>query len=48
MQEWKMFARHHYPETEIISINPVVLKGLFKDIYTEEYQKFLDTGTPMN
>lgn len=32
----KMFARIHYPETEIISVNPVGLKGLFRDIYTEE------------
>ena len=34
----KMFARQYYPETEIISINPVGLRGLFKDVYTEEYQ----------
>lgn len=32
----KMFAEHHYPETEIISVNPVGLKGLFKDVYTEK------------
>ena len=32
----KVFAEKHYPLTEIISINPVGLKGLFKDIYTEE------------
>lgn len=32
MKEW---AQIHYPETEIISINPVGLKGMFKDIYTE-------------
>lgn len=34
---WKVmkeFASLYYPETEIISINPVGLKGLFKDIYT--------------
>ncbi len=31
----KEFAGKHYPETEIISINPVGLKGIFKDIYTE-------------
>jgi len=29
----KFFAEEHYPETEIISINPVGLKGLFKDEY---------------
>lgn len=31
----KMFAAQHYPETEIISVNPVGLKGLFRDIYTD-------------
>lgn len=30
----KDFANEHYPETEIISINPVGLKGLFKDEFT--------------
>lgn len=30
----KQFAQIHYPETEIISINPVGLKGIFKDLYT--------------
>lgn len=29
----KEFAKIHYPETEIVSINPVGLKGMFKDIY---------------
>lgn len=33
----KMFAEQYYPETEIISINPIGLKGLFKDIYTQKY-----------
>lgn len=37
----KMFARLYYPETEIISINPVGLRGLFKDVYTEEYKAAL-------
>ena len=32
----KMFARLFYPNTEIISVNPVALKGLFKDIYTDD------------
>ena len=32
----KEFAERNYPETEIISINPVNLKGYFKDIYTDE------------
>lgn len=30
----KEFAGKHYPDTEIISINPVGLKGIFQDIYT--------------
>ncbi len=38
----KMFARLYYPETEIISINPVGLRGLFKDVYTDEYLKALE------
>lgn len=29
----KEFADVHYPETEIVSINPVGLKGLFRDVY---------------
>lgn len=32
----KAFAQKWYPETEIVSINPVNLKGIFKDIYTDE------------
>lgn len=38
----KMFAMQYYPETEIISINPVGLRGLFKDVYTEEYKAALE------
>ncbi len=37
----KMFARQYYPETKIISINPVGLRGLFQDEYTGTYQKNL-------
>jgi len=33
----KMFARRFYPDVEIISINPVALKDLFKNVYTEDY-----------
>ncbi len=33
----KEFRDIYYPETEIISVNPVGLKGLFKDVYTENY-----------
>lgn len=39
INEWcklKEFALNYYPDTEIISINPVGLKGLFKDIYSEK------------
>lgn len=35
-EEWRrmaLFAKYHYPDVEIISINPVGLKGLFKDEY---------------
>ena len=32
----KRFAQICYPDVEIISINPVGLKGLFKDVYTED------------
>lgn len=35
--KFKEFAQRYYPETEIISINPVGLRGLFKDVYTESY-----------
>lgn len=37
IQEWKRmaeFAKRHYPDVEIISINPVGLRGLFKDCDT--------------
>lgn len=37
VDEWrklKEFALRYYPETKIISINPVGLKGLFDDLYT--------------
>lgn len=33
----KTFAQLHYPDTEIISVNPVGLKGMFRDMYTESY-----------
>lgn len=34
-RELKKFAEIYYPKTEIISVNPVGLKGLFKDLYQE-------------
>lgn len=43
----KMFARMYYPDTEIISINPVGLRGLFKDVYTEEYKASLAENSSM-
>ena len=33
----KQFIDTYYPETEIISVNPVGLKGMFHDVYTETY-----------
>ena len=38
--EFKRHARKFYPDTEIISINPVGLKGIFKDWYQKD-------GAPM-
>lgn len=38
-KKFKEFAKIQYPETEIISVNPVGLKGIFKDMYTKEYVK---------
>ena len=38
MKSWILFAdfaKKYYPQTEIISINPVGLKGLFKDSYKQ-------------
>ncbi len=36
-QRCKSFRDTYYPETEIISVNPVGLKGIFRDVYTESY-----------
>ncbi len=36
-KKFKEFAEIWYPETEIISVNPVGLRGLFHDVYTESY-----------
>ena len=33
----QIYVKNHYPDIEIISINPVGLKGMFKDVYTENY-----------
>lgn len=34
---FKIFAESEYPNIEIISVNPVGLKGLFHDVYTESF-----------
>ena len=37
---WKIFkgyAEAFYPDVEIISVNPIGLIGVFKDVYTEKY-----------
>lgn len=36
-KKFKEFAKIYYPDVEIISVNPVGLKGLFKDVYTQSY-----------
>ncbi len=36
-KKFKEFAKIYYPDVEIISVNPVGLKGLFKDVYTKDY-----------
>lgn len=33
----RQFVEHYYPDTEVISVNPVGLKGMFHDVYTESY-----------
>ena len=33
----KKFSEIFYPKTEIISVNPVGLRGVFRDVYTHEY-----------
>lgn len=33
----KTFCDIYYPNVEIISVNPVGLKGIFKDVYTNSY-----------
>lgn len=37
-QELKVFKEIYYPDTQIISVNPVGLKGIFEDEYTEKYR----------
>lgn len=44
-EKMKEYIGRHYPDIEIVSVNPVGLKGLFKDVYTQEY---LDNNTEIN
>lgn len=34
---FKEFIAMHYPDTEVISVNPVGLRGMFHDVYTNNY-----------
>lgn len=34
---FQQFFERYYPDVEVISINPVGLKGKFKDVYTQDY-----------
>ena len=38
----KEFAESYYPDIEIVSLNPVGLRGVFKDEYTDKY---METGS---
>ncbi len=35
--EVQKFIKVHYPDVEIISVNPVGLRGMFKDVYTKSF-----------
>lgn len=40
LNSWKFFKdfqKKFYPDTEVISVNPVGLKGMFRDVYTRDY-----------
>ncbi|MBR1605156.1 MAG: glycosyltransferase [Alphaproteobacteria bacterium] len=40
INDWKLlkqFQETYYPNVEIISVNPVGLRGVFKDVYTKAY-----------
>lgn len=36
-RKFKEFRDNEYPETRIVSVNPIGLKGIFEDVYTEEF-----------
>ena len=38
-KKMKEFVERFYPETEIVSVNPIGLRGLFQDVYTENFLK---------
>ncbi|MCL2365868.1 MAG: hypothetical protein FWC75_02350 [Oscillospiraceae bacterium] len=42
------FAKTWYPETEIISINPVNLNGLFNDMYTDENGNLIEASNELS
>lgn len=35
--KFKRFREIYYPKTEVVSVNPVGLRGLYKDVYTEPF-----------
>ena len=48
LQAWKTFKdfqQKFYPDTEVISVNPIGLKGMFRDVYTKDY---LETHSKIN
>lgn len=48
ISSWRIaqrFASRYYRDTEVISVNPVGLKGLFRDVYTERYLETLPEGS---
>lgn len=36
-KRFQNYIEKYYPDTEIISVNPVGLKGMFRDVYTQSY-----------
>lgn len=41
-RKFKLFRDTHYPNTKIVSVNPVGLRGIHDDVYTEEFLKHQD------
>ena len=42
INEWKLlkkFANLYYPDIQILSVNPVGLKGIFQEVYTKKFLK---------